>query len=153
MTYMGWAVKNSSGKGKHEYLGSPDVMVVVIPHLVFVVLPAVLVAGALTAERAIYQEHMFPLSGKKNDDYDLKLKGKRSLSNSKQSGKLLSFLSMERRIRKVLCVICLAVCWKHSMNCRILMKAYEMNPFIHFLGYGLSIPYLLAFAMYETRSR
>lgn len=37
-------------------------------------------------------------------------------------------------------------------NCRTLLKAYEMNPVLHFLGYGISIPLLLAHAISKTRS-
>ncbi|XP_061368546.1 putative metallophosphoesterase At3g03305 [Gastrolobium bilobum] len=147
MTYMGWAIETSNGKGKHEYVGSPDIMVVVLPHLLFVVLPAILVTSAVTAERAIYREQMLAFSGKKKDDIDLN-----SRINGNQSRIPSNFHPGKRRIRKLLCVICLAICWKHFMNCRTLIKAYEMNPLLHFLGYGLSIPLLLAYAISETRS-
>uniref|UniRef100_A0A2N9GRB8 Uncharacterized protein n=2 Tax=Fagus sylvatica TaxID=28930 RepID=A0A2N9GRB8_FAGSY len=70
MTYMGWVVKSSYGREKHEYVGSPDIMVVVLPHLFFVVLPCILVTGALAAEREICREHFLLRSGKKEDDYD-----------------------------------------------------------------------------------
>ncbi|KAJ1443587.1 Metallo-dependent phosphatase-like [Sesbania bispinosa] len=150
MTYMGWAVETSNGKGKLEYVGSPDIMVVVLPHLLFVVLPAILVTSALTAERAIYREHMLAFSGKKKDDLDLN--SRRSLLDSNESSILPNFHLGKRGIRKLLCVLCLAICWKHFMNCRTLLKAYEMNPVLHFLGYGLSIPLLLAIAISETRS-
>ncbi|CAL0303279.1 unnamed protein product [Lupinus luteus] len=150
MTYIGWAVETSHGKGKHEYVGSPDVMVVVLPHLLFVVLPAFFATGALTAERGIYREHMLAFSGKKKDDIDLN--SRRSLSNGNQSNIQSNFPFSKRWIRKLLYVVCLAVCWKHFMNCRTLTKAYEMNPVLHFLGYGFSTPLLLAYAVSETRS-
>ena len=70
MTYMGWVVKSSYGREKHEYVGSPDIMVVVLPHLFFVVLPCILVTGALAVEREICREHSLLRSGKKEDDYD-----------------------------------------------------------------------------------
>ena len=101
MTYMGWAIETSNRKGQHEYVGFPDIMVVVLPHLLFVVLPAILATGALTAERAIYREHMLASSGKKKDDLDLNCR--RSLLHGK------------RRIRTLLFVVCLAICWKHFM--------------------------------------
>lgn len=113
MTYMGWAVETSNGKGKHEYVGSPDVMVVVLPHLLFVVLPAIWVTGALTAERAVYREHMLALLGKKKDDIDLN--SKRSLVYGNKSSIISNFHLGKRWIRKLLCVICLAICWKHFM--------------------------------------
>ncbi|KAF7833741.1 putative metallophosphoesterase [Senna tora] len=150
MTYMGWVVKTHNGTGKHEYLGFPDIMVVVLPHLFFVVLPAILVTAALAAERGIYREHILSNSGKKVDDHDPKIQ--RAVSYDKQRSRLSNFWFGKRRIRKVLYVVCLAICWKHFMNCRSLMKAYEMNPILHFLGYGLSIPFLLAYAIFGTRA-
>ncbi|OIV90512.1 hypothetical protein TanjilG_32389 [Lupinus angustifolius] len=142
MTYIGWAVQTSHGKGKHECVGSPDIMVVVLPHLLFVVLPAFFATGALTAERGIYREHMLAFSGKKKDDIDLN--SRRSLSNGNQSNIKSNFPFRKRWIRKHM--VCLAVCWKHFMNCRTVTKAYDMNPVLHFLGYGFSIPLLLAYA-------
>ncbi|RYR16576.1 hypothetical protein Ahy_B04g073623 isoform F [Arachis hypogaea] len=134
MTFRGWVIETSDRKGQHEYVGFPDIMVVVLPHLLFVVLPAILVTGALTAERAIYREHMLASSGKKKDDIDL---------NSRRCN---------RRTRKLLFVVCLVICTKHFMNCRTLTKAYDMNPVFHFMGYGVSIPLLLAYAIGKTRS-
>ena len=45
-------------------------MVVVLPQLFFLVLPSILVTGALAAEREICREHFLLRSGKKEDDYD-----------------------------------------------------------------------------------
>ncbi|PNX96096.1 metallophosphoesterase at3g03305-like protein [Trifolium pratense] len=150
MTYMGWAVETSNGKGKFEFVGSPDILVLVLPHILFVVLPAILVTGALTAERAIYRERVLAFSGKKKDDLDLN--SRRPLKNGSHSSTTSNPHLGKRRIRKLLCVFCLAICWKHFMNCRALVKAYDMNPVLHLLGYGLSIPLLLAYAVSETRS-
>ncbi|XP_027353110.1 putative metallophosphoesterase At3g03305 [Abrus precatorius] len=150
MTYMGWAVASSNGNGKHEYVGSPDIMVVVLPHLIFVVLPALLVSSALMAERAIYREHMLAFLVKKKDDLDMDYR--KSVLNGNQSSIVSNIHFGKRWIRKLLCVVCLAICWKHFMNCRTLMKAYEMNPALHFFGYGLSIPFLLVHAICETRT-
>lgn len=149
MTYRGWVVETSNGKGKHEYVGSPDIMVVVLPHLLFVVFPAILVSAALASERAIYREHVLALSGKKRDDLDLN--PRRVLKYDNKSS-ILSNHFGKRRIRQLLCVLCLAICWKHFMNCRTLKKAYEMNPVLHFLGYGISVPLLLVYAISQTRS-
>lgn len=111
MTYMGWVVKTFNDREKHDYIGSPDIMVVVLPHLIFVVLPAILVAGALAAERGIYKEHFLSLSGKKEDDYDQK--NKISLMYDNQGGRRSNLHFGQRRIRKVLLVVCLAIFWKH----------------------------------------
>jgi len=35
-------------------------------------------------------------------------------------------------------------------NCWVLMKAYEMNPLVHFPFYSFSIPFLLAYVFYKT---
>lgn len=151
MTYMGWVVKSFNEEGKHDYVGSPDVMVVVLPHLLFVVFPAILVTGALAAEKQIYWEHVLSLSGKKEDDPVQE--EKRSLWYDYQGSWKSNSCIGERWIRKVLLVLCLAICWKHFMNCRVLIKAYEMNPIFNFPGYSLAIPLLLAYAVYKTRIR
>ncbi|KAL9402278.1 hypothetical protein Peur_006127 [Populus x canadensis] len=151
MTYMGWVVKNFNNSEKHEYIGSPDIMVVVLSHFFFVVIPSILVAGALAAERGIYKEHFLSLSGKKEDD-DSSQKNKRSVKYDNQGRRIAKFLFVERLFRKILLVVCLAICWKHFMNCRVLIKAYEMNPLLHFPVYSLAIPLLLAYAVYKTRN-
>lgn len=149
MTYMGWVVKKPNGMWSHEYIGSPDVMVIVFPHLFFVLLPAILVSAALTAERGIYRERMLSHSGKKVDDHDPKIQ--KAVSFDAQRSRLSNFCLGKRPVRRILCLVCLAICWKHFMNCRSLMKAYEMNPILHFLGYGLSIPIFLACAVHGNR--
>ena len=39
-----------------------------------------------------------------------------------------------------------------SQNCKVLMKAYEMNPLLHFPVYSLAIPLLVAYTVYKTGS-
>ncbi|KAF2286415.1 hypothetical protein GH714_016794 [Hevea brasiliensis] len=73
-----------------EYIGSPDIMVVVLPHLIFVVLPATFVAGALAAERGMFKEHFLSLSGKKEDD-DSGQMNKKSQVLDKQGDRRLKF--------------------------------------------------------------
>lgn len=124
---------------KLEFIGSPDIMVLVLPHLFFVVLPTILVVGALAAEKSVYRVHFLSLSGKKEDDYKKYRGNKRS-----------KFYLTMRWIRKLLLMVGLAICWKHFMNCRALMKAYQMNPLLHFPVYSFSIPLLLAFVIYDT---
>ncbi|KAF6138031.1 hypothetical protein GIB67_042936 [Kingdonia uniflora] len=137
MTYMGWAVNISNERGvRKTYIGYPDVMVIVLPHLCFVVLPAILVIGGLAAERAAYREHYLSLSGKKEDDYS--------------RGSERNIIHGRRWIRKLLMVVCLTICWKHWKSCRALVKAYEMNPFLHSAGYCFPIPVLLAYTVYKT---
>ncbi|CAL2269819.1 unnamed protein product [Prunus armeniaca] len=109
MTYMGWVVKSFNQKGKHEYAGSPDIMVVVLPHLFFVVFPAILLTGALATEKQISRENFLSLTGKKEDDYDQE--ERYDYQGSRKSNSCVG----NRWIRKVLLVLCLAVCWKHFM--------------------------------------
>ncbi|XP_031387978.1 putative metallophosphoesterase At3g03305 isoform X1 [Punica granatum] len=148
MTYKGWVVKSISQRGGNFFLGHPDIMVIVIPHLVFVVLPAVLVAAALAAERTRYQEKFRTTMEKKEDDYSLLHKG--SVKHDIQGSRTSKFRFGNRWTQKFLLVVCLGIFWKHFSNCRALIKAYEMNPFFHFPLYSFSVPLLLAYSMYDT---
>lgn len=148
MTYKGWVVKDTHIGENHELVGFPDVMVVVLPHLVTVVLPMILVCGALAAERGFHQ-HRCSTAVKKKDDYGLEKR--RSLKHDTPGIERPVPAIGDRWLRKLLVVVCLAVCCKHFMNCRALMKAYEMNPFTNFPGYSLLVPALLAYAVYKTR--
>ncbi|KAM7272316.1 hypothetical protein ACFE04_026979 [Oxalis oulophora] len=134
MTYMGWAVK---GIKKHEYIGSPDVMVIVLPHVLFVLLPAFMVSVGLAAEREVFKNRVMSTSGKKVDDY--------------RGSAKRQFKFGDRQIRKILLLACFAICWKHFTSCRVLMKAYDMNPVLHFPVYSLTIPLLLAYTFYKTK--
>ncbi|CAI9090825.1 OLC1v1025685C2 [Oldenlandia corymbosa var. corymbosa] len=140
MTYRGW-VLGPNELGKLDFLGFPDVMVVVIPHLVLVILPASLAIMAFAAERGLRRDYLLSITGKKEDD---------NQSESHAMNSRLKFLLLKRWIRKVLLVITLAIWWKHFKNCRALVKAYEMNPFIHFPIYSLTIPLLMAYTVYIT---
>ncbi|XP_059628612.1 putative metallophosphoesterase At3g03305 isoform X2 [Cornus florida] len=149
MTYKGWVVKFNN-KSALEFIGFPDTMVVVLPHLFFVVLPAILVTGLFAAERLMYREHFLRLSGKKEDDYGMGNR-RRQIYDYWCNGRSKFWLG-KRWIRNILLLVSLVVCWKHFKNCRDLMRAYEMNPIIHFPVYSLSIPLLLAYAAYKTSS-
>ncbi|KAJ0080148.1 hypothetical protein Patl1_23965 [Pistacia atlantica] len=149
MTYKGWVVKSNNGK-RDEYIGSPDIIVVVLPHLLFVVSPMILVCTALAAEKGIYREHILSLSGKKEDDYGKRIEGHQNYEY--QGNRKAKFYIRDRWIRKILLASCLALLWKHLINCRGLIGAYEMNPIIHFPVYSFSIPLLLASAVYKTGS-
>ncbi|KAK6136373.1 hypothetical protein DH2020_029863 [Rehmannia glutinosa] len=148
MTYRGWEseVNNS---GKIEFLGSPDVMVVVLPHLFFVVLPTVVIIIALAAESGIYRDYCLSRSSKKRDDYDGRNKESAS-TNDRVNGTSGNILH-KRWLRKFFLVVSLAIFWKHFKNCIALMKAYEMNPIVHFPVYGFAIPLLLAYTIWKTR--
>ncbi|XP_017975987.1 PREDICTED: putative metallophosphoesterase At3g03305 isoform X1 [Theobroma cacao] len=148
MTYMGWVVKSSNNK-RNDYIGSPDIMVVVLPHLIFVVLPAIFFAGALAAERAVHRDNFLSISGKKADDYSRL--NKRSLRYDSRGNRRSKFHFDGRWMRSILLVLCLAICWKHFKNCRALMKAYEMNPLLHFPVYSLGIPVLLGYVIHKTK--
>ncbi|CAN6582348.1 unnamed protein product [Malus baccata var. baccata] len=117
MTYMGWVVKSFNQNGKHKDVGSPDVMVVVLPHLVFVVFPALTYMQEKCLEPCNHHSETNEYEGTNQD---------------------------------ASCVFfAIAYC---TNNCRTLVKAYEMNPVLHFPGYSLTIPLLLAYSAYKTRS-
>ncbi|KAH0745338.1 hypothetical protein KY285_006995 [Solanum tuberosum] len=145
MTYRGWVLRFNE-REKLDFHGFPDIMVVVLPHLYFVVLPTIIVIGALVAERAVFQDHLRALSAKKEDDYLVK-----NNVSAPTSGRNKTLTLLHRRwIRKMLLIISLAICWKHFLNCRALIKAYVMNPFLHFPVYSMSIPLLLTYTIYKT---
>lgn len=148
MTYRGWVVKHPEIGKKLEYIGFPDIMVVVIPHLVFVVFPSLLVAIGLTVEKEMYRVKLLAVSGKKEDDDSGNLPGQ----NARQACKTLKLHTRSRWIRKLFMAVCLAILFKHFKSCRALVKAYEMNPLLHFPIYCLSIPFLSAYAIYKTSS-
>ncbi|XP_042498483.1 putative metallophosphoesterase At3g03305 [Macadamia integrifolia] len=148
MTYKGWIVNIPGERSRQAYIGHPDIMVVILPHLFFVVMPAVLVMGAFAAERAVYRLYFLSLSGKKDDDCTEESRGSLYGYQGNNGSK---FFFGGRLVRKFLMVICLVICWTHWKLCRVLTKAYEMNPFLHSPGCCLSIPLLLAYAVYKTR--
>ncbi|KAL2526241.1 putative metallophosphoesterase [Abeliophyllum distichum] len=147
MTYRGWVLKINE-VGKLEFLGFPDVMVVVLPHLFFMVLPAFTVIMALAAERGLFHDHFLSVSSKKKDDHVSENKESVLTNNCKNR---TDFILRRRWIRKILLVICLVICWTHFKNCRALTKAYEMNPVIHYPVYSLAVPLMLAYTIYKTR--
>ena len=106
MTYKGWVVKTISESKKLEFIGSPDIMLVVLSHLCLVVLPSILVAAMLAAEKEGYRVQFLSLSGKKEDDYG-------SENNHRSDRRSSKFCVYKRWIRKLLLAVCLAICWKH----------------------------------------
>ncbi|KAL0402662.1 UNVERIFIED_CONTAM: putative metallophosphoesterase [Sesamum latifolium] len=88
MSYRGW-VSSFNNLGEVEFLGSPDVMVVVLPHLFFVVLPAIMTIMGLAAESGMYRDYLLSLSSKKKDDYD---------GQNKESATPDSFISRKSEI-------------------------------------------------------
>ena len=103
MTYRGWAVPHLNNSSGLPYIGVPDVMVVVLPHLCFVVLPTILVIAAMAAEKTAYRTHYLSLSGKKEDDL---------YKESKKHMRHASFCS-GCWMRKLLLLVCLVILWKH----------------------------------------
>lgn len=148
MTYRGWVLKINK-IGKLEFLGYPDVMVVVLPHLFFIVLPAFTVIMALAAEKGIFHDHLLSVSSKKKDDHVSENKESALMNNSEN--RRSEFILHRRWIRKILLVISLIICWGHFKSCRALTKAYEMNPIIHYPVYSLVVPLMLAYTIYKTR--
>ncbi|GAB4835356.1 hypothetical protein Ancab_000266 [Ancistrocladus abbreviatus] len=140
MTYKGWVVRLPETGRKIEFIGFPDVMVVVLPHLFFVVLPSIFAVAVLAAEREMYRIHFLSLSGKKED----------GSNNENESSVRFGSHIGARWIRKVLIIICLAILLKHFKSCRALLKAYNMNLILHCPVYSLAVPLLLLYAIYKT---
>ncbi|KAJ3678158.1 hypothetical protein LUZ60_001961 [Juncus effusus] len=138
MTYKGWTGTDFTGMS-----GFPDIMVIVLLHLFLVVLFTILVMFGFAAERRVYKVHFLSLTGKKEDD-----------SRERKSGgeRKLGRVWTGRWIRKFLILVSVIICWRHFKQCRALVKAYDMNPFIHAPIYCFMIPTLLVFCIYKTSS-
>ncbi|KAG0478382.1 hypothetical protein HPP92_013101 [Vanilla planifolia] len=151
MSYIslrGWVVTSPKNASQKAYIGDPDIMVIVLPHLFFVVLPTVLVAAAMVAERTAYRIHFLSLSGKKQDDNCKEFKRNVGSQSSTDASKFWR----GRWMRKFILFIILLILWRHWKQCRSLVKAYDMNPFLHAPVYCFWIPALLAFTVYKTTS-
>ncbi|XP_031477730.1 putative metallophosphoesterase At3g03305 [Nymphaea colorata] len=165
MSRTGWTVKIPGTTTKQSYIGVPDVVAIVLPHLCFVLLPTVLVASALAAEKVAYHVHSLSLYGKKNEDDKSDQTSHHSnhhvgqgTSKMPQLGLLdknttfCSFFCYARRrwIRKILLAVCCIILWWHHKYCNVIIKAYDSNPFLDAAIYCWSVPLLLAFAVYRT---
>ncbi|KAI0510651.1 hypothetical protein KFK09_011259 [Dendrobium nobile] len=146
MTQRGWSVSSSKNGSQNTYIGVPDIMVIVLPHLGFVVLPTFIIVAALAAERTAYRSHLHSLSGKKEDDH---YKERKRYVISRRFSDAFGFWSV-RWMRKLLLFISLLILWKHWKQCRAIVKAYDMNPFLHSPIYCFWIPLLLAYTIYRT---
>ncbi|GMG99953.1 hypothetical protein Nepgr_001793 [Nepenthes gracilis] len=140
MTYKGWVVKLPDTGRKIEFIGVPDIMVIVLPHLFLVVLPSIFAEAALAAEWKMYRIHFLSLSGKKEDD---------CVDREKKCYQF-GFRIGTRWIRKLLILLCLGILFKHFQNCRALLKAYEMNPLLHCPVYIIGLPLILSYTIYKT---
>ncbi|KAL6565265.1 hypothetical protein OROGR_002216 [Orobanche gracilis] len=149
MTYKGW-VSRAHNLGETEFLGSPDVMVVVLPHLFFVVLPAIVMTMVLAAESGVHRDYLLSCLGKKKDDDDVRNKNCLSANNS--VNRTSKTVLHQRWLRKFLIVLSLAIFWTHFKNCVALIKAYEMNPIVHFPVYSFAVPLLLGYTIWSTRT-
>lgn len=134
MTYRGW-VSRSNNLENIDFIGSPDVMVVVLPHLFLVVLPAIVTIIVLAAESSAYRDYLLSLSSKKKDDSVGRKKEYASPSNSVSKTSDTSLV--RRRLRKLFLVVSLAISWKHfkvqvfqylrreyTTNSRVMLSVY-----------------------------
>jgi hypothetical protein len=103
MTYRGWYTATLSGIKEVAGLGFPDVMVIALPHLVWVVLPAILVVSGLAAEAMVYKISFLSFTGKKNDDD----------GREQKAGARKELIWSGRWIRKFLLLFTIAIFWKH----------------------------------------
>ncbi|XP_068646398.1 putative metallophosphoesterase At3g03305 [Aristolochia californica] len=154
LTHRGWML-HTPGSDEIIYMGVPDVMVIVLPHLLYVLLPTMFISGALAAEKAAYRMHYLSQSGKKNDDVIYEGSKKKMIPVTHLAS-YPNFLGLScfykwRWMRKLLIVVSILILWIHYRHCRALVKAYEMNPFLHSSTYCLPVPFLLAYAIFQTR--
>lgn len=110
MTYKGWALEDFNLSENHVYIARPDIMVVVLPHLVLIVLPTILCIASLAVERGFYQECTYTSFEKKEDDYP---REKRSLTQNDPGSITSRARNSKRWLRKFLLLICLGIFWKH----------------------------------------
>ena len=102
--YKGWSTKYLANTSKRPYIGFPDGMVIVLPHLLFVVLPAFLVIAAIAAERALCLGHDISQMAKKDDDHHKKTW-------------YTNYVGVLHWFRKILILLCLPIVWKHWKVC------------------------------------
>ncbi|KAK9673507.1 hypothetical protein RND81_12G171700 [Saponaria officinalis] len=124
MTYKGWVTAHRDSSGKLEFIAFPDVMVIVIPHLVFVVFPSLLVAIGLAVESEMYRIHLLALSGKKEDD----------LPNADQNCITSESYVGRRWIRKFLVLVYFGILYRH-VKVYFLLLITSNSPMIPFYAY------------------
>ncbi|TVU39676.1 hypothetical protein EJB05_13108, partial [Eragrostis curvula] len=135
--YKGWTSSYLAHTSSVPYIGWPDVMVIVLPHLIFVVVPAFIVITAITAERAVYLRYCLSWTIKKDG------------SLRKQGRHMQRFWTF-RCFRKFLIFLCMPIVWKHWKHCRSIVRAYEVNPLKDAPIYCFGVPVLLWLAIYKT---
>jgi len=114
-------------------------MVIVLPHLLFVVLPAFLVIAAIAAERALCLGHDISQMAKKDDDHHKKTW-------------YTNYVGVLHWFRKILILLCLPIVWKHWKHCRGIVRAYEVNPFTDAPVYCFGVPALLWLSIFRSSS-
>ncbi|KAK1319033.1 putative metallophosphoesterase [Acorus calamus] len=144
MTRKGWFFKSSTGQ--QSFVDVPEVMVLVLPHLCFVLLPTILIMAALAAEKAAFHDYYISVTVKKEDDLS---EGSEKFAKRATSHGLLGFC-WGRWIRKILLAVCLAIFWTHWKTCRIIFKAYDVNPLFYSPVYCFTVPLLLIYVIYST---
>lgn len=138
---LGYLSLNGWSVGGAAYLGVPDIIVVVIPHLCFVVIPSLLIMSGLAAEKVSSRIRYLEFSGKKHDGDRL-----RHYNN----GEKIKKKRPHRIFRMFLMLLCLLVLSIHFRLCRIIWKSYEVNPLVHSPVYCLTIPVLLVYTLFIT---
>lgn len=117
MTHRGWSDATFDGIREVARVGFPDVMVIALPHLVWVVLPAILVMAALAAERTLYRIFFLSLTGKKEDDY----------GREQMTGAGKERIWSGRWIRKFLLVVTVTIFWKHWKVLLVSIQLVNIN--------------------------
>lgn len=103
--YKGWSTSYIANTSTAPYIGLPDVMVIVLPHLLLVVFPAFFIIAAIATERAAYLGHHLSQTAKKEHD------------NYNERRKYMQNVWIFRSFRKSLILLCLPIVWKHWKVC------------------------------------
>ncbi|XP_057865848.2 putative metallophosphoesterase At3g03305 isoform X2 [Cryptomeria japonica] len=181
MTHKGWTVSIPELPFSQSGIGVPDVMVIILPHLYFVVFPLLWVVSAFAAERVACQMHYLLKSEKKelespvrrindakNFDADVipklqinksnpvpakmdSINTDRCSHNHYAKGCAASCMHCGRWIRKALLGVCLVILFHHCMQSYTLIRAYGAKAILSSPGFVWPVPLLLTLAVWKTK--
>lgn len=146
MYMLGWRV-NSPHTKSSVGLGNPDVLVITLPFMYFVVAPLWVLIYGLYAERSA---SCFQVSCSKVVEPEQRLQfSVRSLSEPPKAN-FTSFLHLGRRRRKVLLLACIVLTCIHVKQCCSVMRAYGVGIVAMSPVFSWVPPLLLASAIYSS---
>lgn len=154
LMYMhGWTVEFPELKIQKDGLGYPDVMVITLPFLYFIVAPLFLIIYGLVAERSAFYLHS---SRKRCSQETVSLKMDSEQRKSVDVGPSKSIKAPFCKIckgwtRTTLLLMCLLIAYIHFKQCSYLMASYGVSHVVLSPGISWAPPLLLAAAIYSTQ--